>query len=162
MIMDSLTPHDVQQALYDSGVDVTVETLDESTATAPAAAEALGVELGSIVKSLLFMADGKPVLVLTAGDQRAHDGKIARLMDVTRKTVKFATPEQCLGIAGYEPGGVPPIGHRSDDITIFIDQTLSRFEVVHGAAGSHNTLFPIPYTELVRVTGGREADVVKD
>jgi len=160
--MAPLTPQDVQAALLAAGLDIQVQTLTDSTATAPLAAAALGTELGSIVKSILFMAEDKPVLVLTAGDQRVHDGKVAKLVEVRRKLVNLANGDQCLEHTGYAPGGVPPVGHRSKDITIFIDQTLSRFETIYGAAGTANTLFPILYQDLVRITGGTVADVVKD
>ncbi|MFP4323578.1 MAG: YbaK/EbsC family protein [Anaerolineales bacterium] len=158
-----LTPDDVQAALRAAGLSAEVQILAASTATAPEAAAAVGTELGSIVKSILFMVDGQPVLVLTAGDQRVYEAKIAKYFETSRKKTRIATPEQCLVYAGYAPGGVPPLGHRQPDaLTILIDATLSRYETVYGAAGAHNALFPIRYDDLVRITGGTVLDVVKE
>ena len=161
-MLEPLTPADVQAALAAHNLDIEVRFLDESSATAPQAAAALGAELGSIVKSLVFMADGQPVVVLTAGDQRVHDKKLAAYFGVSRKKIKIASPDQCVEHVGYTPGGVPPLGHRRDDLTILIDQTLGRYETVWAAAGAHNTLFPIPFDALVRITGGQQADVVRE
>jgi prolyl-tRNA editing enzyme YbaK/EbsC (Cys-tRNA(Pro) deacylase) len=156
-----LTPADVQAALDAASLSIQVMFMDDSSATAPLAAALLGTELGSIVKSLLFIANTQPVVVLTAGDQRVHDGKLAQYFSIPRKQVKIATPEQCVEYVGYEPGGVPPVGHRQS-VPILIDQTLSRYETVYAAAGAANTLFPIPYQTLVQVTGGTVWDVVKE
>jgi prolyl-tRNA editing enzyme YbaK/EbsC (Cys-tRNA(Pro) deacylase) len=160
--MEPLTPDHVQAALDATGLSIQVRYLDESTATAPQAAAALNTELGSIVKSLLFMVDSLPVVVLTAGDQRVFDKKLAERFNVSRKKVKIATTDECLEHVGYEPGGVPPLGHRRPDLTVLIDQTLSRFETVYAAAGAANTIFPIPYSQLLQITGGIPADVVRE
>jgi len=159
---EPLTPDDVQAALKAHNLDIEVKFLDESSATAPQAAAALDAELGSIVKSLVFMVDGQPIVVLTAGDQRVHDKKLAQHFGVSRKKIKIATPDQCVEFVGYSPGGVPPLGHRHDDLTVLIDKTLSRFETVYAAAGAHNTIFPIPFDTLANITGGAQADVIRE
>ena len=161
-MLEPLTPADVQSALEAHNLEIEVQFLDESSATAPQAAAALNTELGSIVKSLVFMADGQPVVVLTAGDQRVHDKKLAAYFGISRKKIKIASPDQCVEYVGYTPGGVPPLGHRRDDLTILIDQSLSRYQTVYAAAGAHNTIFPIAFDVLVRITGGEQADVVRD
>jgi prolyl-tRNA editing enzyme YbaK/EbsC (Cys-tRNA(Pro) deacylase) len=160
--MEALQPDHVQAALNATGLGIQVMYLDESSATAPLAAAALNTELGSIVKSLLFMVDGQPIVVLTAGDKRVFDKKLAERFEVSRKKIKIATPEECIEYVGYEPGGVPPLGHRRKDLTLLIDQSLSRFETVYAAAGAANTIFPILYTQLVEVTGGIPSDVIRD
>lgn len=161
--MQPLTPDDVQNALNAAGLDIHVQHMTDSTKTAPEAAATLNTELGSIIKSLLFMADGQAVLVLTSGDKKVHDGKIAKRFEVSRKKVKIASADECLEIAGYAPGGVPPLGHRHpQQITVLIDETLARFETIYGAAGAANTIFPIEYQQLVDVTGGTPCDIVKD
>ena len=160
--MESLTPAHVQKALASAGLKIEVIFMDNPTATAPEAAAAVNAELGSIVKSLLFMVNGDPVLVLTAGDQKADDKKLAALYGVNRKKVKIATPEECVAIAGYAPGGVPPLGHRQNGLKILIDETLGRHETVWAAAGASNTLFPIPFEQLVNITGGQVMPVVKE
>ena len=161
-MLEPFMPADVQAALEAHHLDIEVQYLDESSATAPQAAAALGTELGSIVKSLVFMADGQPVVVLTAGDQRVHDKKLAAYFGISRKKIKIASPDQCVEHVGYTPGGVPPLGHRRDDLKILIDQTLSRYQTVYAAAGAHNTIFPINFDVLVRITGGEQADIVRD
>ncbi|WP_298819516.1 YbaK/EbsC family protein [uncultured Chloroflexus sp.] len=156
-----LTPEDVQQALAALGLEIQIMTFDVSTATAPQAAAAIGAGLGSIVKSLCFIIDDQPMIVLTAGDQRVDDRKLGALYNVSRKKVKIADAETTIAVTGYAPGGVPPIGHRTP-LPVLIDQTLSRFEVVYAAAGSARSIFPIPFATLVTITKGRIVDVVKD
>jgi Cys-tRNA(Pro) deacylase len=156
-----LTSIDVQTALEALGLEIQITTFDIPTATALQAAEAIGTELGSIVKSLCFVIADQPVIVLAAGDQRIDDRKLGTLYDVGRKKVKIADAETTIGWTGYAPGGVPPIGHRTH-LPVLIDQTLARFETVYAAAGSANSIFSMPFETLVSITNGRIADVAKD
>jgi Cys-tRNA(Pro) deacylase len=156
-----LTSTDVQTAIEALGLEIQIMTFDISTATAPQAAEAIGTELGSIVKSLCFIIADQPVIVLAAGDQRIDDRKLGTLYDVGRKKVKIADAETTIGRTGYAPGGVPPIGHRTH-LPVLIDQTLARFETVYAAAGSANSICSMPFETLVSITNGRIADVAKD
>jgi Cys-tRNA(Pro) deacylase len=151
---------DVETALEGLGLEARVMTFDDSTATAPQAAEAIGTELGSIVKSLCFVVAGQPVIVLTAGDRRVDDRKLSALYGVGRKKVKIADAKTTITATGYAPGGVPPVGHRST-LPVLIDETLARFETVYAAAGTENAIFAVPYEALVQVTGGRVVDVAK-
>jgi len=148
----------VQAALKDAGLDIQVMELDESSKTAPLAAKAVGAPLGSIVKSLLFLADGRPILVLVAGDRRADDKLISQLVGISRKKLRLARPEEVIEITGYAVGGVPPVGH-SPPLPTYIDESLSRFETVWAAAGASNAVFPIDYERLVEITNGRVAKV---
>jgi prolyl-tRNA editing enzyme YbaK/EbsC (Cys-tRNA(Pro) deacylase) len=107
------------------------------------------------------MVAGEPVMVLTAGDQRADDRKIAARFDVGRKKVRLADAETTIEVTGYPPGGVPPVGHRQT-IPIFIDATLGRYDIVYAAAGTASTIFPIAYADLVRVTGGTVIEVARE
>lgn len=160
--MEALTPADVQKALdaLDSGIKITF--YEESTATSQMAADNIGCELGQIVKSLAFMIDGNPVLILASGDQFVDDRKLATMFEVGRKKVKSAKPEQCVEIYGYAPGGVPPLAHRTADLPTYIDDSLKRFEQLYAAGGAHNAIFPISLTQLLEITGGAFADVKKD
>lgn len=101
---------DVEAALEGLGLETRVMTFDDSTATAPEAAEAIGTALGSIVKSLCFVVAGQPVIVLTTGDRRVDDRKLSALYGVGRKKVKIADAETTMAETGYAPGGVPPGG----------------------------------------------------
>jgi prolyl-tRNA editing enzyme YbaK/EbsC (Cys-tRNA(Pro) deacylase) len=161
MEMDALLGSaDVEAALEGLGLETRVMTFDDSTATAPEAAEAIGTALGSIVKSLCFVVAGQPVIVLTAGDRRVDDRKLSALYGVGRKKVKIADAETTIATTGYGPGGVPPVGHRRA-LPVWIDETLARFEIVYAAAGSEKDIFAVPYETLVEVTGGRVADLAK-
>jgi prolyl-tRNA editing enzyme YbaK/EbsC (Cys-tRNA(Pro) deacylase) len=159
--MNPLTPEDVQAALDALGLIIRVQVFEGSTATAPEAAAAIGTELGSIVKSLCFVVDGQPTVVLTAGDRRVDDRKLGELFGVGRKKVKIADAATTLAVTGYEIGGVAPVGHRSV-VPILIDSTLQRYEVVYAAAGSPKSIFPISFHTLVSVTGGRIVDIARE
>lgn len=159
--MNPLTTADVQKALVELNLDIEITEFSESTATSELAAEAIGTTVSRIAKSIVFMVLDQPIVVITAGDQRVDDRKIAAHYDVGRKKVKIAKPEQCLELIGYAPGGVPPLGHRTT-VPIFIDETLGRFTTIYAAAGSAQTIFPIAYPKLVEITNGHVMDVVRD
>jgi prolyl-tRNA editing enzyme YbaK/EbsC (Cys-tRNA(Pro) deacylase) len=157
--VEQLTPDDVQKALDALGLDLQLRLFEDSTATSQLAAEQIGCELGQIAKSILFIIDEKPVIVVASGDQRVDDKKLAALLNVNRKKVKIATAEQCIAITGYAPGGVPPLGYRTPDITVLLDDSLQRYEQLYGAAGASNAIFPVRLDQLEGVTGGTFADV---
>lgn len=158
--MNPLTPGDVQAALDALGLHIRVQRFSASTATSQQAADAIGTELGGIVKSLCFFIGEEPVIVLGSGDQRMDERKIAALRGVSRKRVRMATAAQSLEVSGYAPGGVPPLGHRTR-LPIYIDDTLTRYETVYAAAGAPDAIFPISFTTLVEATGGTVADIAK-
>jgi Cys-tRNA(Pro) deacylase len=149
----------VRQYFEDNGLDISVVELDKSTRTAQLAAEAIGTELGSIVKSLVFLADGKPALVLVAGDRRADTKKLAQVLEARK--VKIADADTVRAETGFAIGGVPPVGHDTPLPTI-IDRSLGRFETVYAAAGSPRAVFPVAYDMLLQVTAGQVADVTGD
>ncbi|MCB9453912.1 MAG: YbaK/EbsC family protein [Anaerolineaceae bacterium] len=159
--MDELTPKDVQAALDALNLGIQIRFFANSTATSQQAADNIGCELGQIVKSLAFMIDGQPVIILASGDQRVDDKKLATLFAVGRKKVRVASPEQCVEIYGYAPGGVPPLAHRTPNLPIYIDDSLQRYEQVYAAGGAHNAIFPIKLDQLAQVTGGQFADVAR-
>ena len=148
----------VKQYFKERGLNIEVVELDKSTRTAQLAAEAIGTELGSIVKSLVFLADGKPALVLVAGDKRADPEKLRKLLGVRR--VIIADADRVRAETGFAIGGVPPVGHNIDMTTI-IDRSLSRFATVYAAAGSSHAIFPIAYNLLLELTKGQVADVIE-
>jgi len=157
--MKSKSVERVRQYLKDNGLDISLVELDKSTRTAQLAAEAVGTELGSIVKSLVFLADGKPALVLVAGDRRADTNKLAQVLEARK--VKIADADTVRAETGFAIGGVPPVGHHTPLPTI-IDRSLGRFEIVYAAAGSPRAVFPITYDMLLQVTAGQVADVTED
>ncbi len=149
----------VQAALEAAGLDVNVVSFQKSARTAQLAADALGAALGSIVKSLVFLADGEPVLVLVAGDRRADPDKLKELLQARR--VMIAGAERVRSETGFSVGGVPPIGHRQP-LQTWIDSSLGRFETVYAAAGHPRAVFPIPFELLVRITAGCVVDVTEN
>jgi len=148
----------VQAALKEVGLDASIIELQESARTAQLAADALGTALGSIVKSLLFLADGEPVLVLVAGDRRADPARLRELLGARR--VEIADAEGVRRETGFSIGGVPPIGH-SQPLPTWIDESLGRFETVYAAAGHPRAVFPVAFEALMRITGGRMAAVTE-
>jgi Cys-tRNA(Pro) deacylase len=144
----------VQAALDALDLDIQIRRFDASTATAAQAAAAIGCALGAIVKSLCFLIDGEPVLVLAAGDRYVDSKALRRIFGVSKKKVKTADPATVLAATGYPVGGVPPLGH-SAPLPTLIDESLSRFEIVYAAAGSADTIFAIPYAALVEATQGQ-------
>jgi Cys-tRNA(Pro) deacylase len=148
----------VKTALKAAGLDITILELEESARTARLAAEALGTPLGSIVKSLLFLADDEAVLVLVAGDRRADPHTLGCLLKARR--VMMAEADRVREQTGFSIGGVPPAGHRHP-LPTWIDASLSRFETVYAAAGHPRTVFPIGFKDLVRLTNGNVADLTE-
>ena len=146
----------VQAALEVAGLAIDVVKLADSARTAQLAAEAIGTELGSIVKSLVFLADGKPALVLVAGDRRADPVKLKALLSARR--VMIADAERVKQETGFSIGGVPPVGHVQP-LTTWIDESLGRFETVYAAAGHPHAVFPISFELLVKLTDGHVADI---
>jgi prolyl-tRNA editing enzyme YbaK/EbsC (Cys-tRNA(Pro) deacylase) len=151
----------VRQALSASGLDAgLVRELPADTSTAESAARAVSAPQGSIVKSLIFLADDKPLLVLVAGDQRADVKRLRAMLEISKRRLRIARPPQVLEHTGFEVGGVPPVGHTRPMRTL-IDSTLARFDTVWAAAGSANAVFPISFDRLVSITGGEVMDLVE-
>jgi prolyl-tRNA editing enzyme YbaK/EbsC (Cys-tRNA(Pro) deacylase) len=148
----------VEAALAERGLGGRVRALPDSTRTAPEAAAAIGVEVGQIVKSLLFAgASGATVLVLAAGDNRVDEKKVAALVG---EKVAMADPETVRARTGFAIGGVPPVAH-SEPSPVLIDATFRRFGEVWAAAGTPLTVFPLSPDELVEISGGSEAEVIR-
>jgi len=151
-------PQRVQVALRELGVEIEVTELDASTRTAQQAADAIGTDLGSIVKSLVFSTDGQPIIALIAGDRRADLSKLKALIGGGR--VEIADATQVREVTGFAIGGVPPVGHKTR-LPVWIDRSLSRFKTVYAAAGGPRAIFPIAYAELVKLTEGSVADITE-
>lgn len=146
----------VQQALADSGSPARVVELESSARTASEAAATLGVELGQIVKSLVFAADGFALLVLVAGDRRADLEKMRGIIGATR--VERADPDFVRKTTGFPIGGVSPLGH-AEVIRTLVDESLERFATLWAAAGTPHTVFPTTFEELLTLTKGEPGDL---
>jgi prolyl-tRNA editing enzyme YbaK/EbsC (Cys-tRNA(Pro) deacylase) len=160
--MEPLTPDHVQAALDAFNLGIQIRFFENSTATSQMAADNIGCELGQIAKSLAFIIDGQPILVIASGDQRVDDRKLANLYNVGRKKVRPATPEQCIEIYGYAPGGVPPLGYRTPGLPVHLDDSLQRYTQIYAAGGAHNAIFPVTLDQLVLISSGQFADVKKE
>jgi prolyl-tRNA editing enzyme YbaK/EbsC (Cys-tRNA(Pro) deacylase) len=146
----------VAAAVAAAGVEPNIKILDADAKTAVAAAQQLGCEVGAIANSLVFSADGDPLLVLTSGAHRVDTVQVAELMDA--QNVTRASPEFVRKATGQPIGGVAPIGHPAPLRTL-VDVWLYTFDVVWAAAGHPHTVFPTTYDELLRITGGTPAEV---
>ena len=142
--------------LHAAGVEPEVRTFDEPVPTAAAAAQALGCEVGAIANSLVFAADGEPLLVLTSGAHRVDTAKVAALVGAAR--VRRASPEFVLAATGQEVGGVGPVGHPARLRTV-VDVDLAAYPRLWAGGGDHSTMVGLGYADLVRATGGQEAAV---
>ena len=141
----------VTQTLRTHGAQGVVRVLPDSARTAAEAASALGVEIGAIVNSLVFEADGQPVLILTSGSHRVDVELVANLHDLP--PLRRATPEFVRTHTGQAIGGVAPVGHPTPLRTL-IDEALSEHAEIWAAAGHPHAVFPTTYDELIVFTGG--------
>src|SRR5499427_4570810 len=146
----------VQDALTAADAPGEIRVLPDAVTTAAAAAAALGVEVGQIANSLIFDADGDPLLVLTSGAHRVDTAKVAALVGVTG--VKRASPDFVREHTGQPIGGVAPVGHPKPVRTL-VDTMLASYDEIWAAGGIPHAVFPTTYTELVRITGATPADV---
>jgi prolyl-tRNA editing enzyme YbaK/EbsC (Cys-tRNA(Pro) deacylase) len=146
----------VAAALRSGGAGGEVRELSESARTAEEAAASLRVPVGAIVKSIVFTADGVPVLVLTSGDHQADPSRVASAIGAGE--VKRADVDTVRAATGFPIGGVAPVGHPTPLRTV-VDRHLGSFDVVWAAAGTPHAVFPTTFDELVHLTGGTAADV---
>lgn len=146
----------VRARLTELGATGAVRVLDDAARTAAAAAAALGVEPAQIANSLVFAADGEPVLVLASGGHRVDTAKVAATLGAHR--VERADPDFVRTHTGFAIGGVAPVGHPQPLRTL-VDSHLAAYDQVWAAAGHPHAVFPTTYDELLRLTGGEPADV---
>lgn len=138
------------------GVPGNVRELPEPAPTAVAAATQLGCDVGAIANSLVFNADGAPLLVLASGAHRVDTTRAAALVGAT--SVARADPDFVRTATGQVIGGVAPVGHPQPLPTL-VDRWLESHQVVWAAAGHAHTVFPTSFAELLRITGGVAADL---
>ena len=134
-----------------------VEALNSSARTAKDAAISLKCEVGAIVKSLLLRTENNFILCLVAGDKRCSLNKVKKILNM--KDVSMADAEQVKSQTGFSIGGVSPVAHLNK-IKILIDTSLSRYEHVYAAAGHPNSIFRIMYKQLIKLTEGKEENIV--
>jgi Cys-tRNA(Pro) deacylase len=162
MLMSTNNLHPSAQRVADAaarlGMKIEIVTFDHSTRTAEEAAAAIGCQVGQIVKSLVFTVASQPVIALVSGDNQLDTRKLAELFGVGRKQVERASADTVRQATGYAIGGVPPIGHVKRT-AIYIDEDLTRHEIIWAAAGTPNTVFAIKPDALVQATQGQVVDL---
>lgn len=146
----------VRERLALLGARGEVRRLDDSARTAKEAADALGIEVGQIASSLIFLADGEPVLVIASGGHRVDTQMVAAILDVA--IITKASADDVRAATSFAIGGVAPVGHPEPLRTI-VDIALSRYDEVWAAGGHPHYVFPTSYDELLRITGGEAAEV---
>ncbi len=149
----------VRAALAQRNLPNEILEFPASTRTAQDAARAIGTSVAQIVKSLVFVADGRPILVLASGVNRVDPEKVARLAGAAR--VEKATAEVTREATGFSIGGVPPLGHL-EVLPVFIDDTLLSLPIVYAAAGTPHAVFGITPRDLARATGGVVGDIAEE
>ncbi len=135
------TAQKLQGRLHEQGLDVEIRELSDSTRTAQEAADAVGAELGQIVKSLVFMDVDGALLCLCAGDRRVDTAKLG-------DGVRQAKADEVRESTGFAVGGVPPLGHDRPVRTV-VDDSLRRFETVWCAGGTPHAVFPVATGQLI-------------
>ena len=146
----------VLEAARKLGLAIEVRHFAEGTRTAQEAAQAVGASLGQIAKSMVFLADGKPVLVLTSGPNRVDTAKVAQHLGASQ--VRRASADEVRSATGFAIGGVPPFGHVRP-LTVLFDRDLLQFETVWSAAGTPNAVFAIEPQRLADASGAVVADI---
>ncbi len=144
------------EAIRAQGIDPDVRVFPDGTRTAADAAAAVGVEVGQIVKSLVFMIEDDPLLILTSGANRVDEDEVAGSLEVA--SLRKATAEQVRAATGFAIGGTPPCGHAQPLRTV-LDRDLLDYDVVWAAAGTPDTCFPIAPARLGEITAAEVMDV---
>ena len=145
----------VQSAVFELGLRREVVELAVEARTSQQAADAVGVHVAQIAKSLVFTVDGAPVMVVASGVNRVDERKLATLAG---GKVRRADAETVKRATGYTIGGVPPLALETA-LPIWVDEDLLRHDLIYAAAGVPECVFPLTPDELLRATGGRVADV---
>ena len=156
-LLDKESVRRVIKVLRDFDPSLKVEVLNSSARTAVDAAASLNCEVGAIVKSLLLRTDDSFILCLVSGDKRCALNKIKKM--INKKDVSMANADQVKSQTGFSIGGVSPVAHL-EKIKILVDSSLSRYENVYAAAGHPNSIFKITYKQLIKLTEGKEEDIV--
>jgi prolyl-tRNA editing enzyme YbaK/EbsC (Cys-tRNA(Pro) deacylase) len=147
--------------LVERGGEVEFRRLDAPTATVRDAAAALGVAEEQVMKSLLYLADERLYLVIANGAQRVDERKLAGVLGVPRKRLRMATGDEALAHTGFALGAVPPFGHRAA-LPTFLDAHAAAQPLLWGGTGEDRALLGVTPAELIRLTGARVADLVRD
>ncbi|WP_040703718.1 YbaK/EbsC family protein [Nocardia takedensis] len=145
----------VSDTLIARGHHGVIVSQPEATHTAEDAAKALGVDVGAITKSLVFLLDDDPVLLLVSG---AHQVDLPRTGERLEGTLAPAPARLAREVTGQPLGGIAPVGHPTN-LPTWVDNALAAYREVWAAGGHPNTIFRTSFRELVRITAGLPLDV---
>ena len=148
----------LEKFIHSHGIRARIVYVTMPTPTVDAAAKAVGTNVDQIVKSLLFLIEGKPVLVISSGTKRVDQKKIAQHFGVGHKRVKLADPQTVIAMTGYEVGAVPPFGH-SQKLDVVLEESVVKQEIIYAGGGSIEALLEIRPEEILRVTGAALVDL---
>ena len=155
-LLNKETVKRVQLSIKKFNSKLEVLVLSSTARTAKDAANSLNCEVGAIVKSLLFKAEGSFLICLIAGDRRCSLNKLKKILQ--KKDVSMANAEEVKKNTGFSIGGVAPVAHKLS-LDILVDKSLNRFPYVFAAAGHPNCVFKITYDELIKITKGTEKEL---
>jgi prolyl-tRNA editing enzyme YbaK/EbsC (Cys-tRNA(Pro) deacylase) len=155
-----LTSRELTEFFAENQIEAEIIFLEEETRTVAEAAAVLGVDADQIIKSLLFLADGEPVLVINNGVARVAWKRLADYLGVSRRRLKTADSETVLAITGYPVGAVPPFGHKTKLRTV-VAAAVYEQQIIYGGGGEIHALMQLTTDELQRVVGGETA-VIKE
>ena len=148
----------VESSARQLGLEIEIVEFAETTRTAQEAATAIGCEVAQIVKSLIFIVAGHPVVTLLSGTNRLDERKLAGLCETSRKKVRRADADAVKTATGFSIGGVPPFGYKTE-LKVFVDRDLSHYDVVWAAAGTPFAVFAVSPSKLIEASGGQPADL---
>ena len=146
----------VKESIVKFDPKLNILVLSSTARTAKDAANSLNCEVGAIVKSLLFKAEGSFLICLIAGDRRCSLNKLKKIL--LKKDVSMANADEVKQNTGFSIGGVSPVAHKLN-LDILVDKSLSRFSYIFAAAGHPNCVFKITYSELIKITNGSEKEI---
>lgn len=146
----------VQDYIDGFGLGLKAFEMEDNTRTSELAAAALGVEVGQIAKSILFMAGGDPVLVVASGDVKIKSGRLKRLTGASK--IKMADPRTVKEYTGFDVGGVCPLA-LPYKMKIYLDESMKRYPLVYAAAGTQRSVLPVNMEQLKTITGGEWAEL---
>lgn len=148
---------DLAKFIADNEIDAEIIHLEEATLTVADAAEVMGVQPAQIIKTVLFLADGEPVLVIASGLARIAWKRLADYLGVSRRRLKTGNAEQVQTITGYVVGAVPPFGHREKLRTI-VEQSVYEQTVMYGGGGEIDALMRLETAVLRQIVGEETGD----
>tara|TARA_B100000700_G_scaffold278885_1_gene327384 strand:- start:392 stop:874 length:483 start_codon:yes stop_codon:yes gene_type:complete len=147
-----------QEALKKFDNSIKIKVLEKTARTAQDASIALSCEVGAIVKSLLFRAENSFILCLVSGDKKCSLNKLKKITQ--KNDLSMASPEQVKTQTGYTIGGVSPVG-LLNNVEIFMDNTLKRFDKLYAAAGHPNCIFQIDFDKLKKITSSKVMEITE-